>query len=207
MCNLLPWRFVCWFAAILGVVFFIALLCWYPPADISALGALILKSAGITTFTLMTIIKWDLWRWVWRIKPSYFNRAFFPDLQGCYRGTLVSDFTTPATRIDNVELTIRQRLAKITVRLKTADSESTTEIAQIVPVDKEEGHYRLFYIYRNEPRNGVRPDSLPHIGGAELTIQLGKRLRLYGRYFNDPPRATSGEMDFTRYTVNITSGA
>ena len=144
MCNLLSIKLVYTIAAVLGIGVYLLLLKIFQTDAVPLTGIdhvkIVFQAAGITASLLFFIFQWNLWRLPWKFSPRFFNRNFFPDLQGTYRGYLMSTFTNPPTQIDNVELVIHQRLTKITVLLKVnGSSQSSTESAQIVPIDRDEG--------------------------------------------------------------------
>lgn len=200
MCNLLPWRFVCSVTVILGIITFLFMLFIYP-ADPQPEWGLITKAAGITAFIMGAFVQLNLWRVIWAVLPIL-NRKVFPDIHGMYEGTLKSDYNG-GTTVNNVSVTIRQRLTGITVILKTDDMTSISTIAQIVAQDIGVKAFQLFYLYQGISRNNIRVAQPPHSGGGELDIKLGKVLELTGRYFNDPSRATSGEITLVRKSKEI----
>lgn len=157
------------------------------------------RSVTVAVLLLTLINSLGLWRIFWRLCPGWFNRRIFPDLQGTYEGTLISNWNG-GTEIPGAKLIIRQTLLHIKVKQITGESYSFSKIADIVHFDRDVNLFKLFYIYFNEPRDSVRDRSLPHIGAADLSINIrGREISLEGRYFNDPKiRATTGEMRFTR---------
>jgi hypothetical protein len=157
------------------------------------------RSVSIAVVLLTTINSLGLWRIFWWLRPRWCNQHIFPDLQGTYKGKLISSWNGHPEILD-AKLIIRQTLLHINVKLITDESVSFSKIADIVQYDREVNLFKLFYIYNNDPRDSVRDRSLPHIGAADLSIKIrGKEISLEGRYFNDPKiRVTTGEMHFTR---------
>jgi hypothetical protein len=157
------------------------------------------RSVTIAVLLLTVINSLGLWRVFWWLCPGWFNRRIFPDLQGTYEGTLISNWNG-GTEIPGAKLIVRQTLLHIKVKQITGESQSFSKIADIVHFDRDVNLFKLFYIYFNEPRDLVRDHSLPHVGAADLSICVrGKGISLEGRYFNDPKiRTTTGEMHFTR---------
>ena len=161
------------------------------------------KSVGVAVIALLIINSLGLWRYTWRLFPSWFNRRICPDLQGTYKGTLTSSWEG-GMEIPDVKLVIRQNLLYIKVKQISGESVSFSEIADLMHVDRNEGLFRLVYVYKNEPKDSVQDRSLPHFGVATLSVGMkNKRLCLDGRYFNDSRiRQTTGEMHFQRTSNN-----
>ncbi len=157
------------------------------------------RAVTIAVVLLTAINSMGLWRCIWRIKPSWFNKNIFPDIQGTYTGKLISSYNG-GTEIPDASLIVKQSLLHIKVKQVTGESYSFSKIADIVHFDRDMNIFKLYYIYLNEPKDSVRDRSLPHIGAADLSITIrGKDVGLEGRYFNDPKsRATAGEMHFKR---------
>lgn len=155
-------------------------------------------SVSIAVVILTAINSLGLWRILWKLSPTWFNRHIFPDLQGTYVGTVSSTWNN-GIEIPDVRLVVKQTLLHMKVMQKTKESTSFSRIADLVRIDPDVQAFKLVYVYFNEPRDKVLERSLPHAGVADLNITIENDITLTGRYFNDPAiRATRGEMLFMR---------
>ena len=147
---------------------------------------------------VLTTVAGLIWRWLWRSVPAL-GRLVFPDLNGRWDGTLVSNWIDPATNkgVAPIPTTIRiyQTLLGVTVRMKTGESTSLSSRAFLVPF-REAGLFRVWYSYDNSPRAQVRSRSRPHEGVAYLDFELSAAGELKGRYYTD--RGTMGDIILTR---------
>lgn len=155
-----------------------------PPSILSLIGA------GMC----FTILYWALDRYAWRWK--LINKFIkIPDLSGdwkCVGKTL--DVTGEVTFKWNANITIVQTWDKIRVRLKTAQSGSSSNSAALI-FDEADG-YRLFYSYKNDPKIG-EVNLTSHRGFAEITFTKDL-LSGEGEYFNGNGRYTFGTMHLER---------
>ena len=138
------------------------------------------------------------WRWVWR-KIPWLQRKIFPDLNGEWKGNLVSTWKDPATGQSpppiSTNITIRQGIFSTVVCLSTGESESTSGRVRLARLTNV-GRFRLWYDYRNGPKQAVRDRSAPHNGFAYLEVSAGNLDHLTGQYYTD--RKTSGDIEVDR---------
>ena len=87
-------------------------------------------------------------------------------------------------------MVVRQTFSRMSLRLLTPESQSDLLGAEVVRAD--DGTYRVFGVYRNEPRLGVRERSPIHYGGLVLQVIGSPAVRLTGHYWTD--RDTKGEI-------------
>lgn len=136
----------------------------------------------------------DKWGWRLRLLRPWF--LIVPDLNGVWKGRLVSNWTDPQTRqrIPPIDATIdiRQTFSSIQLRLKTNESES--ELLSGGLVRKADGTYQVVGVYRNTPQLLLRERSPIHHGGLILDVIGNPPSALRGEYWTD--RNTQGELRF-----------
>jgi hypothetical protein len=144
-----------------------------------------------------SIANWS-WRWLWRQLPIL-NKAFFPDLNGTWVGTLETTWKDAnGVRPGPIasEITIHQSLFAISVTQRTGESvsHSTRVIAEAEP---DADRYRLWYSYSNRPRATLQDRSAPHEGVAWLEVSLSDQPnQLVGQYYTG--RGTRGDISVRR---------
>ncbi len=156
-----------------------------------------LAVAGITTVGAFALER--SWRRVWERFP-WLGQRTFPDLNGVWKGTLISTWTDPESEMApdpiSVEITIRQGLFSTHVSLATNESKSHSTRCILEPV-YDTRRYRIWYSYSNEPRAQMRHRSAPHEGVAYLELDVGEHpTRLTGRYYT--ARKTTGDISVKR---------
>ena len=124
--------------------------------------------------SLLTAALQFSWRWVWRRWP-FIQSKTFPDLNGTWKGTLASTWINPETNqpLDPIPttVTIRQKLFRTDVSLKTGESESRSTRVFLEP-DYDRRRFRLWYSYNNDPQAQHRHRSSPHEGVAFLDLDF-----------------------------------
>jgi hypothetical protein len=140
-----------------------------------------------------------IWRWLWRKIPLLQIRVF-PDLNGLWKGNLVSTWIDPATGEAKppipTEITIRQKLFSTSVTLKMGESQSHSTRCILEPF-YERRTYRVWYSYNNDPHAQFVHKSSPHEGVAFLDLEYDASPdRLTGRYYT--ARRTTGDLDVKR---------
>lgn len=131
----------------------------------------------------------------------FLQKQVFPDLNGIWKGTLVSTWIDPGTGQPKppipTEITIRQKLfGTTTVTLKTGESRSYSTRA-FFEAFRETRRYRIWYSYNNEPLAHVRDRSAQHDGVAYLELHYDEdKNRLVGTYYT--ARKTTGDIDVRR---------
>jgi SMODS-associating 2TM, beta-strand rich effector domain len=136
---------------------------------------------------------WD--RWLWRLSWIQRSRKVARDLNGTWKGSLVSFWSDPETGKQipekDVYLVIRQRTSAVSVTLLTDESRSKSSLAVVSIVD---GDSSLDYLYLNRPNSRFEHRSRMHHGSTSLDVTGCPATRLKGRYWTD--RDTKGELDF-----------
>jgi SMODS-associating 2TM, beta-strand rich effector domain len=162
----------------------------------------LLRPASLVQSILIAIVTiFEKWGWRWPVVRAFVKR---PDLIGCYRGELHSQWINPETKqgIQPIPsfIVVRQTLSDIHIRLFTEQSQSAS--LQGCIARQADGHQELLFSYRNEPKIEHRARSPIHYGGARLQISHDTKT-LEGSYWTD--RATIGGMTFTRFSREMPS--
>lgn len=141
---------------------------------------------------MILLTAFDLWLWRWPIFRGWLVKR--PVLTGTWRAEVRSNWVDPATgqRIAPILafMVIRQTFSRLTLRLMTGESGSELLGAEIIL--GSDGTYRVFGVYRNEPRLTVRHRSEIHYGALELRVAGSPPECMEGHYWTD--RATAGEL-------------
>lgn len=135
-------------------------------------------------------------RWIWRWRYLYPWFVSTPNLQGTWRGQLVSDWKrVDGSSIPPIEvyLVIRQTLSTISMRLLTPESSSVLLGGNVTK--EVDGIETVTGVYLNIPDILRRDGSPIHHGGMILQVQGHPPARLQGEYWTD--RGTKGGLCFT----------
>lgn len=132
--------------------------------------------------------------WLWRLP---FLRGWLvkrPVLNGTWRAEVRSNWIDTATGSKIGAklgyMVIHQTFSRLMLSLITDESRSELLGAEIARAS--DGTYRVFGVYRNEPRLSVRHRSEIHYGGLALQVAGSPPTRIEGHYWTD--RATAGEL-------------
>jgi hypothetical protein len=149
---------------------------------------------AVTVYIILALI-FVKWVWRWRIFQGWLVKI--PDLQGTWKGEIISTWINPETnkKLDPISavLSIKQNFNKIDCLLFTEESSSYSVAAEI-NLDQG-GNLYLNYNYTNRPRSSVRERSEIHDGAAILKIIKSPDALLEGEYWTS--RKTTGEMKFS----------
>ena len=146
------------------------------------------KVVGILTLLLTAF---DLWLWRLPILRQWLVKR--PVLAGTWRTEVRSNWIDPAgQQITPIAgfMVVQQTFSTLSLCLITHESRSEVLGAEIVR--SADGSYRVFGVYRNEPRFGVRDRSPMHYGALELRVTGSPPERIEGHYWTD--RDTAGEL-------------
>jgi len=159
-------------------------------------GAAIKKIPQAISIYVLLGILFTKWIWRWELLQGWLIKI--PDLQGTWRGELISDWVNPETgkSIDPIPvvLVIRQTFSSIKCTLMTKESTSYSTTADINVVSSGEDLY-LTYNYTNRPKATIRDRSAIHDGACTLKIIRKPSRSLEGEYWTS--RKTRGEMNLS----------
>ncbi|HRX74227.1 MAG TPA: hypothetical protein P5341_09000 [Hyphomonas sp.] len=131
---------------------------------------------------------------VWKAKYIR-NLVGVPNLAGTWtvKGVTFDQDEKPQFNWEGI-LVITQNYEKLTVRLDTAQSGSSSATAAVIP--EGDTGYRLIYSYKNDPKPG-NPELFSHFGHCEM-IFASDLQSAEGKYFNGLGRGTHGTMELER---------
>lgn len=157
-----------------------------PPTVLSLMGA------GAVFGVLYWVLNSYVWRW-----PGVARLLKVPNLSGiwdCMGESLGPN--APASPQWRGEITIVQTWDKVRIRLKTAQSGSSSMAAALAH-DSIDGVV-LLYQYRNDPNiNALATGMASHMGCAVVTVAQDLRSAT-AEYFNGGGRSTFGKMTWTK---------
>jgi hypothetical protein len=148
--------------------------------------------SAVVGILLLLLTAFDLWAWRLPILQGWLVKR--PVLTGTWRADVRSNWIDPATgqRIAPIAafMVVRQTFSALALTLITDESRSELLGAEISR--GPDGTYRVFGVYRNEPRLTVRHRSEIHYGALELRVAGSSPQRIEGHYWTD--RNTAGEL-------------
>jgi hypothetical protein len=141
---------------------------------------------------MILLAAFDLWLWRLPFLQGWIVKR--PNLSGTWRAEVRSEWIDPETGQQKAPIAgfmvIRQTFSTLSLRQITAESRSELLGAEIVRGG--DGTYRVFGVYRNEPRLAVRHRSEIHYGALQLQVAGSPPERIEGHYWTD--RDTTGEL-------------
>lgn len=140
----------------------------------------LLSSAGLAVLLFYFYGKW-LWILVWKICPK-FNEWVFPNLNGCWKGTVSSNWpivkkllpefaNTNETEFSehSVTVIINQDLFGIHLSLTADDNYTSSETIVVVPEkDKKSGKIVLYELFSSSTKKPLNTDAARHYGAGVL---------------------------------------
>ena len=130
-------------------------------------------------------------RYLWKVRIVHkIGLVKVSDLSGTWEGDVCSSFDDHSTKI-KAKLIIKQTWTKLSVHLRTNESESYSQIGAILT----EPNIEINYQYSNEPRSDSRTTMHAHRGTAWLALN-GSRLE--GEYYTGRDRKNHGKLLFSR---------
>ena len=151
---------------------------------------------------LLLLLAFDRWLWRIRVLHGWFVKR--PILFGLWKIELRSEWNAPATsnRLGAIDayLVVRQTYSHLSLRLLTKESSSETLVAEIV--EAADGMFRIYAVYRNEPRPEFRERSPIHYGALLIEFERDSR-RLDGNYWTD--RNSRGQFTATSHLNKVCS--
>lgn len=163
------------------------------------LAGLRLSDTAITIILLMLIF-WLVERWLWRIKGLPKVLPIPHDLNGRYKGVIISSYDQDKTY--EVFIEIEQTMTRVSLALYREASHSETVVASVGK--NQEGNWCLYYIYDHKVgSDNSERDMKDHQGVAFLEI-FSSGTMLKGNYFNNPrERGRYGTIEARRISRNI----
>lgn len=135
-------------------------------------------------------------RWIWRVRLlRSIGVIKVPDLNGAWDFRIISTFRK--TEVE-ATVTIHQTWRTIQLRLETAQSRSSSQIASILTDDPNE--FVLDYEFLNTPKQGAAVATMHmHRGSAEIRFQKnGAIANGEGEYYSGRDRENQGQMSVVR---------
>ncbi|MEJ1337134.1 MAG: hypothetical protein RNU03_13715 [Candidatus Sedimenticola sp. (ex Thyasira tokunagai)] len=177
-----------------AVVYALALILVILALELKGINSILAAFKGafiLELFIIVFVVFW--WRKLWSRYPAL-NQWVYPDLNGEWiasihwnRGKQRGTKTAKAH--------IKQNLFRLNIELVSDESESET-LMVIPKKDSESSRPMLYYIYRNESKQGSYKPLPPHNGAAILKLDHNDLNVLKGNYFTD--RATNGHFELQR---------
>ncbi len=134
------------------------------------------------------------WSYLWKWFPKL-NDLIFPDIRGVWDVEIHWKWGDKKG-IKEGRAHIKQNAIRLSMELITDESESETLVVQ-PKRNQESGRLKLYYIYRNTPKNIGNNSIQPHIGTAILKFDPANISVLEGNYFTD--RDTKGVFKLIRH--------
>lgn len=190
----------------LSVIIGIAVLLW---AVMLVLEGVAISASWMRPFSLvigvllLILLCFDLWLWRIRILHGWFVKR--PFLRGTWKTELISEWKDPKTGVCtepiDAYLVVRQTFSRLSLRLYT--KESSSEVLGTDIVEASDGTYRVYAIYRNEPKLSIRDRSPIHYGGLLVEIEGDPVEHLKGHYWTD--RNSRGQLTTSGFRREICS--
>lgn len=136
-------------------------------------------------------------KFVWR-KPLLSRVLRVPNLEGKWECDGISFVDEDGVRVERPwsgTVTISQSWDRLRIRLATAQSSSHSVVGAIRA--DEDGDFRLFYNYANDPKGDQLKELKAHAGFCDMRISADQK-SAEGEYFNARGRVTFGSMQWRR---------
>ena len=146
-----------------------------------------------------TVITFIFVKLLWKWKYFYPWLVPFPDLNGTWKGKIMSTWVDPITneRPDAIPviLTIKQSFTSISCIVRTEEMESFSFTSDFV-INADNQVLKLVYSYDSVPKQTVQERSSQHCGTTVLNvISSTKKRELVREYWTG--RKTTGTLEFT----------
>jgi hypothetical protein len=134
-------------------------------------------------------------KYLWRVPIlQRIGLVKVPDLNGTWKGDIVSSFDAQATKHD-VTVEIRQSWARISINVGTQNSKSHSLTAAILT--ENQNTIMISYEYLNEPRPNAKTTMHTHRGTTRLTLASDSQT-LEGDYYSGRDRQNFGVLSIRR---------
>jgi hypothetical protein len=189
-----------WIALWIAAILWFAIL-WLSGQGVSLSGLRLF--ASIPGIVLLLAIVFDRWLWRWPLVRQHL--AQLPDVQGTWRGTIVTTWRPEdGKQMEPITayLVVRQTYSATWARLLTERSASETVSAKLVEAD--DGLMTLAAVYRNTPRMSERVRSPMHFGAFLVELHDDPVMSISGHYWTD--RVSGGDMEFASRSDKLAAG-
>jgi len=170
--------------AISTLIYYLIQFCIFPDLQVYRV---VFISSIVTALLVSLLLSPVCYRWAWKTLRRW-NGAVFQDVNGTWAGTI----TVGSGGALEVRAVIRQSLlaTEIDVHGKSVKSMTLAAAPMI-----EAGQYRIYYVYRAEPKEPKWP---PYNGTTKFTLRTlsvggSGSLALSGQYYTD--RNTAGTIE------------
>lgn len=192
--NAIKWDRVLYILLVIATL--TSVICWFMGDQVFTLG-FVADCIG-TSVTVITVFSWFFCNVAWKWKMFRKWLVLVPNLNGSWRGKLISDWINPETNSKlapiDATLSIKQSLFRTSCVMKTGESGSRS-IASAFIIEPDNQICKLVYTYQNDPNQTIQDRSRIHYGTAMLDVNVtGQSIVLDGSYFTG--RNTSGQMIF-----------
>ena len=148
----------------------------------------------VTALVVIIVLSPFCYRPGWRLLRGM-GASKFQDLNGAWVGTIHPSNGTPL----RVRAVIRQSLLRTEIDLHGESVKSITLTASVI---MEAGQYKLYYVYRAEPRHPTWP---PYSGTTKFDLRITSTesrnpLALSGQYYTD--RDTMGTIQLSQISTD-----
>jgi hypothetical protein len=148
----------------------------------------------VVMFDTLFVFAFVKWFWKWNFLYPWL--VPFPNLNGTWKGDILSTWIDPITkeRPDPIPsiLTIKQSFISISCIMRTEEMESFSFTSDFV-IDIENQVLRLIYSYDSIPKQTVRERSPQHFGTMDFKVIYDSKKELIGNYWSG--RKTTGSID------------
>ena len=191
--NYLNKKLYIWIFVIISISVYLIASLFFPILESSLFGYFRLISIVVT---IDGIFIWLFTKYFWKWHLLYDWLVPFPNLNGIWKGELISTWKDPNTgqAINPIPttLTIKQSFLSIHCVMRTKDINSESLVCSF-DIDKDRQKLKLIYSYDGNPKLTVRDKSPRHFGTAMFDIEVIKNKKLIGSYWTD--RKTTGEIN------------
>lgn len=200
--NYLNKRYFVWlFVGVSAVVYVILLLIFPTPVENDLLFHLKLIPTIVTCDLVFLVI---FVKYIWKWKIFYDWLIPFPNLNGTWKGHIISTWIDPITkkRPDPIPviLTIKQSLLTISCVMRTKEMESYSFVSGFV-INQENQILRLVYSYDSIPNQTVKERSPQHFGTIVFNISNQNKRELTGEYWTG--RKTTGTINLEYWKEDL----
>lgn len=179
MLHLLPIRIVLWLgtAAIATTVLAATYVGWLGEGDTVRDAEMVIRwSSGLPI--IIIVLLFAAWRWI-----NPLQLFIFPYLGGSWSGEVAFKGKDGLEK-RNVRLEVKHTLFGLKFLLDSDEATSKTLVAY-AERDGDFNHYRIYYVYLNERKEGVAGAGENYRGLAVLRVECGLQPKLHGDYFTE----------------------